>query len=297
MAWTSFKVCLRMKTDMHCGSLMLGFVARAFPYVPLHVPLFAAVPAAVEALGMPRVRPSYKEMEDLLFAALRTTPFYVLDGASPLFPWNRDDLALLQEEFMSSRYGVTLDDSSRSAREGQLFETEVLLAHRRRSMASTLLQGFVWIRSGETERLVCDPRKGIALRDGSAAIEWPTLFGRLSLGGDRTRTLGCLWPDVSWDATQEAPWGAASTEVDSPWPRLHLTKDTPCPVPVLLDETPGYGSTLAIMTGRRLKEGRYVMDNGSVVHEVGWRPAQDIVVELEDKRCAHCVPSSEQTTA
>ena len=35
-----------MKTDMHCGTLMLGFVARAFPYVPQHVPIFAAVPVA-----------------------------------------------------------------------------------------------------------------------------------------------------------------------------------------------------------------------------------------------------------
>ena len=285
MSWSSYKVRLRLKTDMHCGSLMLGFVARAFPYAPQHVPLFAAVPAAVEALGLPPVRPSYKEMEALLFTSLRTTPFYVLDGEKPLFPWIDKDRTVLLADFMSSRYGVTLDDSSRSAREGQLFETEVLLAHRRGSMESTRLEGMVWLRANETERLCCDPQKGVALKDGSAAIDWPTLFGRLNLGGDRTRALGRLWPDVSWEETDKAPWDTASMDLERKWPCLRIEQYKHCPVPVLLDGSMGHGGKLSVVTGRVLNEdGKYVMDNGSVVHDAGWQPGSDVMLQFDGLR-------------
>lgn len=284
MSWRAYKVRLRLKTDMHCGSLMLGFVARAFPFAPQHVPLFASVPAAVEALGLPSIRPSYKEMEDLLFASLRTTPFYVLDGEKPLFPWIDKDRTVLLAEFMSSRYGVTLDDSSRSAKEGQLFETEVLLAHRRGSMESTSLEGMVWICANETERLCCDPQTGVALKDGSAAIDWQALFGRLNLGGDRTRALGRLWPDVFWQETDKDPWDTASMDLENEWPCLRIEQYKHCPVPVLLDGSKGHGGKLSVVTGRRLKDGKYVMDNGSVVRDAGWQPDSDVMLQFDGLR-------------
>ena len=169
MSWQPFRSRLRMKTDMHCGTLMLGFVARAFPYVPQHVPIFAAVPAAVEALALPQVPTSYREMESLLLHGMRATPFFVLgEDGKPLFPWEKEARALLEADFVSSRYGVALDDPSRSAEQGRLFETEVLLAHRRGSMTATQLEGYVWLRERETARLRLDPQDGIALKDGSA---------------------------------------------------------------------------------------------------------------------------------
>ncbi len=294
MSWEFHKLRLRMKTDMHCGSLVLGFVARAFPYVPQHVPLYAAVPAAVEALNLPPESSSFREMEELLLPAMRSTPLYVLCDDRPVFPWETQDRERLEVEFMSSRYGVALDDASRSAEEGRLFETEVLLARRRGSMQATQLEGGIWLRECETARLRLDPRTGLARKDGSASIDWPSLLGRLTLGGDRTRNLGHLWPDVVWEAC-DSLWHFDEMAQDAAWPRLRLAAKRPCPVPLVADATHGSGH-FAIMTGRRFNRESYLMDAGTVAWQPGWQSAHDVLIELAGERCARvCAPDGETT--
>ena len=96
MSWQPFRSRLRMKTDMHCGTLMLGFVARAFPYVPQHVPIFAAVPAAVEALALPQVPTSYREMESLLLHGMRGCAQVLIDGKDTATAFRQSGCRIVQ---------------------------------------------------------------------------------------------------------------------------------------------------------------------------------------------------------
>lgn len=293
MSWHCFRLRLRLKTDMHCGSLALGFVSRAFPYVPQHVPLYASVPAAVAALGLPDIRPSYQAVEDLLFPRMRTSPFFVLDesgdGARPLFPWDAHDRAVLEADFMGSRYGVALDAGSRSAEENRLFETEVLLARRRGSGQPVRVEGFVWLCAGTSGDLVLDPAKGIMLTDGSRQLSWPELLGGLMLGGDRTRNLGQIWPDVELEEVSSL-WDGMTMHLDREWPCLEIPAGGACPVALEADGQPGSGAPFVVMTGRRIRRGGgYDMDKGVVAHDLGWRPDNVLMVELAGERCARAV--------
>lgn len=290
MSWKLHKLRLRMKTDMHCGTLMLGFVARTFPYVPQHLPLYAAVPAAVEALGLPPVPATFREMEALILSGMRSTPLYVLCDDRPLFPWEPESREILEAEFISSRYGVALDGASRTAEDKRLFETEVLLARRRRSMQVTQLEGGIWLRVRETANLRLDPQTGLEHKDG-AFISWSALWGRLTLGGDRTRNLGRLWPDVGWESCENL-WHCGEMVLDAEWPRFQIAAGQSCPVPLTADETPGCGK-FSIMTGRRFDGGSYRMDAGTVAWQAGWQPAHDVLIELAGERCARvCTPEA-----
>lgn len=291
MSWELHTLRLRLRTDMHCGSLVLGFVARAFPYVPQHVPLYAAVSAAVEALKLPPVSASYREMEALLLPAMRTTPLYVRYNNNALFPWEPEAREQLEAEFMGSLYGVALDDSSRSAKDKHLFETEVLLARRRRSNQPTELEGGVWLRENETDNLRLDPQAGLVRKDVAATISWPELLGRLTLGGDRTRNLGRLWPDVVWESCNSL-WHIGEMELDAAWPRFQLAAEQPCPVPLTVDEEAAFGNgRFAIMTGRRFRQESYHMDTGIVAWQPGWKSAHNVLIELAGERCARlCNP-------
>ena len=287
MSWSCFRVRFRLRSDMHCGSLVLGFVARAFPFVPQHLPLYALVPAAVAALGLPDRRDSYKKVEKLVLNAVRATPFFVLygdrGGERPLFPWVEDDRAVLEADFMGSRYGVGLDDATRSAEEGRLFETEVLLAHARGSMASTRMEGYVWLRPAEEEGVSLDAA-GMAC--GDRRVSWPELFASLSLGGDRTRSLGRLWPDVEMEEAATL-WGGMTMQPGGPWPRLLVKGGEPCPVALEAVNLEGSGSPYTVLTGRRIGEnGGYGMDRGTVARDMGWAPREDMLVELCAERFA-----------
>ena len=272
---------------MHCGSLALGFVARAFPFVPQHVPLYAVVPAAVAALELPDSRASYRSVEKLVLGAVRFTPFFVLYGAGetkrPLFPWVEEDRAVLESDFMGARYGVGLDDAARSAEEGRLFETEVLLAHSRGSMNATEMEGYVWLRSASVEGLSLDA-EGMAR--GNLRVSWPVILGSLSLGGDRTRSLGRLWPDVEMKESALL-WNGTTMRLDDSWPRLLVKRGSACPVVLEAEGLEGSGSPCMVVTGRRLREnGGYGMDKGTVARDMGWIPPEDMLVELCAERFA-----------
>lgn len=287
MSWRCFRVRFRLRSDMHCGSLALGFVARAFPFVPQHVPLYAVVPAAVAALKLPDSRASYRSVEKLVLGAVRFTPFFVLYGAGetkrPLFPWVEEDRAVLESDFMGARYGVGLDDAARSAEEGRLFETEVLLAHSRGSMNATEMEGYVWLRSASVEGLCLDA-EGMAR--GNLRVSWPALLGALSLGGDRTRSLGRLWPDVEMKESASL-WNGMTMRLDDSWPRLLVSRGNACPVVLEAEGLEGSGSPCMVVTGRRIREnGGYGMDKGTVARDMGWIPREDMLVELCAERFA-----------
>lgn len=287
MSWRCFRVRFRLRSDMHCGSLALGFVARAFPFVPQHVPLYAVVPAAVAALELPDSRASYRSVEKLVLGAVRFTPFFVLYGVGetkrPLFPWVEEDRAVLESDFMGARYGVGLDDAARSAEEGRLFETEVLLAHSRGSMNATEMEGYVWLRSASVEGLSLDA-EGMAR--GNLRVSWPVILGSLSLGGDRTRSLGRLWPDVEMKESALL-WNGTTMRLDDSWPRLLVKRGSACPVVLEAEGLEGSGSPCMVVTGRRMREnGGYGMDKGTVARDMGWIPREDMLVELCAERFA-----------
>ena len=289
MSWRCFRVRFRLRSDMHCGSLALGFVARAFPFVPQHVPLYAVVPAAVAALKLPDSRASYRSVEKLVLGAVRFTPFFVLYGAGetkrPLFPWVEEDRAVLESDFMGARYGVGLDDAARSAEEGRLFETEVLLAHSRGSMNATEMEGYVWLRSASVEGLCLDA-EGMAR--GNLRVSWPALLGALSLGGDRTRSLGRLVARCG-DEGVRLPVERHDHAAGRLLALSSGESGNACPVVLEAEGLEGSGSPThgRAGTGRRIREnGGYGMDKGTVARDMGWIPREDMLVELCAERFA-----------
>ena len=190
---------------------------------------------------------------------------------------------------MGSRYGVALDAGSRSAEENRLFETEVLLARRRGSGQPVCLEGFVWLRDGTSGDLVLDAAKGITLADGSRQLPWPKLLGGLMLGGDRTRNLGQIWPEVELEKVS-CLWEGMIMHLDREWPCLEIPAGRACPVTLEADGQPGSGAPFVVMTGRRIRRGGgYDMDRGVVAHDLGWRPDSALLVELAGERCARVV--------
>ncbi|MBO4793214.1 MAG: hypothetical protein J5556_01440, partial [Deltaproteobacteria bacterium] len=165
MEWNAFSLELELTSALHCGDMPIGFVARTFPYVPCHIPFFAMVPAAVRTLNMPDERPSYAAVEKLFEINLRCTPLYILADGAPLFPWDGESRQKLEYAYLSSSYGVSLDNKRRSARDGCLYETEVILERGRGCMEPTRLSGALFIRPGKNEK------DGLSLA-ADGAITW-----------------------------------------------------------------------------------------------------------------------------
>lgn len=165
MNWKVYSLSLTLTGDLHCGSLPLGFVSRTFPYIPCHIPVFAMVPATVRALAMPDRHNSYTAVEALLTSCFRCTPLYVCNEKGfPLFPWEEQSLRELEYTYLSSTYGVALDSTSRTAVDGCLYETEIILARGRNCTAPTVLTGAFFITERKTYELAMEADGTISWR-------------------------------------------------------------------------------------------------------------------------------------
>lgn len=284
MDWKALALKLELRGDLHCGALPLGFVARTFSYVPCHLPVFAMVPPAVMRLGLPDRHESYKAVEGLFRTCLRSSPLYVMHEGKPLFPWLDECRQILEHNYISSHYGIGIDNKRRSARESCLFETEVILAKCRGTNVSTRLEGCLFFRSAESG--------GITLSaDGELAasghkVQLAELCSAMRLGGDRSRALGR--PALASLAPLESGeiWGYPVT-LDGEWPALTVKPGKKGPMPVATNDSIEPASMM-VLTGRRhTKSGAGMgMDKATVACAPGWQSAGEVKASLVDPRYA-----------
>ncbi|MCQ2445011.1 MAG: hypothetical protein MJ061_05960 [Mailhella sp.] len=284
MEWNALSLRLSLTGDIHCGSLPLGFVARTWPYVPCHLPVFAMVPAAVRLLGMPDRHASYAAVEALFSECVRCTPLYVeAEDGRTLFPWEDGSLRELEYRYLNSNYGVALDSASRSARDGHLFETEVILAHARGSRRPTCLTGALFFREGSSGGLSLDAAG--TLRSAEAEAPLPALLNAMRLGGDRSRSLGR--PARAEARPLEGRlWNSVEFSLSGEYPAFSLAAGSAGFMPVASAE--GITGTGMVLTGRRHRGTGFgeEMENAVVAFAPGWRPAAPLTAELSSLRHA-----------
>lgn len=287
MSWQTRQLRLSLGSDLHCGSLPLGFVARTHCFVPCHLPFFALVPAAVAVLGMPQQRPSFQQVEEFFMQCLRITPLYVrgeVNGkATPLFPWDSEGRSVLERHYLDSRYGVGLDWQSRSAKDGQLFETEVILAHGKHMAGPTVLDGYVFFRAHEDANL-CMTDDGILVGHG-ASIHLKALLCAMTLGGNATRALGKVG-QAQLIAHTGPLWDRYALHTDGAWPCLTVAAGTPGPLPVAWQEELDITGAWSVLTGRRHAEkgAGLDMDKAHMAWREGWQGNREYTVCLRYPR-------------
>ena len=298
MAWNARLISLTLGSDVHCGDRPLGFVARTFPFVPCHIPFFALVPAAVRLLGMKDERASYKTVEDLFANCLRCTPLYIAEENSPIFPWG-EGLRVIESRYLGSRQGVKLDLRTRSAENGKLFETEVILATPRRrasgpASGATKLQGALFWQAGRAEG-----HGGTLSLSENGTLEWngtsvslEEALKTIRLGGDRTRSLGLVADASLSPLPNEVLWNCAF-RLDGDWPELSLPAGEKCPLPICREGAEDERGLPVILTGRRYKEKKdgsggsgLAMDSATPAWQVGWQAPRSMRVSLRFPRAA-----------
>ncbi|MBQ7456494.1 MAG: hypothetical protein IJS54_02630 [Desulfovibrio sp.] len=267
MSWHALAVHLTLQSDIHCGDFPLGFVARTHPYVPCHIPFFALVPPAVALLGMRDVHASYKEVEELFSHCLRSTPF-LIEEERVLFPWVSEDLQVIESSYLNARYGVMLTDSTRSAKDGCLYETEVIAATKRASMCPTRLAGALFVRAHTSKNLSI--KEDGSLVSSTKTVPLAQLLARMRLGGDRTRALG-LPAKAESAPLGKSLWGM---EVDctNTWPKLLVPKNTPGAFPLAMEGVENIEGRPMMFTGRRYTErgAGLGMDKAQAAYMPGW---------------------------
>ena len=290
MTWNAYSLILELTGDLHCGDLPLGFVARAFPYVPCHIPLFAMVPAAVRLLDMPDVRASYASVEELFANNVRCTSLYVIDEktGNSLFPWDAESMQLLEYTYLSSNYGVALDSQIRSAKDGCLFETEVLLAHGRSCTKPTLVAGAIFIREGQVGDLALSAEGSVSAKGKS--VKLANILAVMQLGGERgslgrpakpalAPLAGKLWGSFDFDLTGAFP----SILVPSVGGRG--------PMPILCADSSAVSGTRMVVTGRRHRGKGFgeAMEAAEIVFAPGWKAKSDVRAQMSRLRCVVAV--------
>lgn len=295
MAWNALALTLELRSDLHCGDLPLGFVARTFPYVPCHLPVFAMVAAAVPLLGLPDRHASYKEVETLFLSCVRSTPLYIRHEGRMLFPWHSQSLQDLEHTYVVSRYGVGLDNKSRSAEQGCLYETETILAMGRNCATRTRMEGCLFVREASQGELAMTGDGTLSANGRSASLA--DLCNAMHLGGNRSRSLGQPARATLAPLPEGKAWGIYFVDVQGQWPGLQVNTGGDAPA----DATPGTGGPMPllyaeggdiisrgvmVLTGRRHTESGagLGMDAATIAHAPGWQCGKPVMMELANVR-------------
>lgn len=217
--WHSVEMTVGLKTPLRCGDRPFGFVARALPFVPGHVPLMAMVPCLVGRLQLPDQPESYKTVQGFLEANVRFTPFFILDPndkEQPLFNLP-EDKAVIEARFLRSKYGVAIDYGPRNAIDQRLFEIEAIQPFTRdgNGVRQTRLQGFMFWRAAEAGDLEMDETgavNGVSLKNMIDASQW---------GGERNKGLGKILviEEEPGDAVWDAPLSLDGDAPAATWPK------------------------------------------------------------------------------
>lgn len=299
--WSAYHLRITLRSDIHCGDFPLGFVARTLPFVPGHLPFFALVPAAVNVLSMPDEHQQYKAVEHFFEKTVRFTPLFIWGSVENrvLYPWEKEDRSVLESYYLASQYGVAIDSKYRSARDGCLYETEVISASRRfdplmaTSFQQTELRGGVFIHAHAEGDFSMDETGTFSWKGRRASLE--DLLRRMQLGGNRTRSLGRAGiPDLApWHANDRL-WGDYDILCDTEWPCVVLGPKQKGPLPLLMegaeDCSLSFEGHREVIMGRRYVErgAGLGMDQARFVLRPGWKFIQEspISIALENQRYA-----------
>lgn len=200
MAWTAYKVVLRLRSPMHIGKGKVGNLQRTRPYVAGRS-LWGALTAHLtrEEDGDGRPDPEeYPKMGQLVHTELAFTYLFPTTdplGCEPLFPhldargnwgYGQDgggapslDASTFRYRFLSTYASTALDYTAYSAEEASLHEVECLTPYTRDGIP-VFLTGYLFQR-------------------GSSALDWQRALRRLQIGGER----GYGWGQVEVKALTE----------------------------------------------------------------------------------------------
>lgn len=92
----------------------------------------------------------------------------------------RKSLRELEYTYLLSTYGVALDSARRSAMDGCLYETEIILARGRNCTAPTVLTGAFFLTKGKTHELVMETDGTISWRREKVALK--TVLSLMQIG-------------------------------------------------------------------------------------------------------------------
>jgi hypothetical protein len=268
--WHVAEIVVRLKSDLHCGTAPLGFIARTLPFVPAHIPFYALVPVLVKKLNLPEY--GFAEVEKFLARHIRFSPFFVLHNDELLFPWEKG-LSDLEKYYLTAYYGVALDYNTRGALENRLFEKEVVASvpvkgSDNKSCERTELKGYVFWQEGRDD----DLRMTVSPDASIAEISLRQLLSQAQWGGEVNKGLGRLL-DVKIKKTEEIFYGQF-VEKDSENPLVKWPGKKNCPFYLLHDDDFKMSGKLIPITGRRYdrKRGPGVkMDDVAIVWDSGWK--------------------------
>ena len=166
MAWTMYKVVLRLLSPLHVGAGQLSNVQRARPYVTGKT-LWGALTARITRDTHPHAQArDYWDIGKLGKEQLAYSYFYPAVGKQvDVWPWGEtaDEFAW---RYLNTYAGTALDYSHHAAEEGSLHEVEYL-APTTRDGGQVNLVGYIF------ERADCE-------------LHWQDALSRLQLGGERT---------------------------------------------------------------------------------------------------------------
>ena len=222
MAWTMYKVVLRLLSPLHVGAGQLGNVQRARPYVTGKT-LWGALTARITRDMYPHAQAGdYQEIGKQVQERLACSYFYPavkkevdiwLRGDKVdkfVWPWGKT-----AEEFdwryLNTYAGTALDYSHHAAEEGSLHEVEYLAPTTRDGKPVNLI-GYIF------ERADCE-------------LPWQTVLPRLQLGGERTYGWGRVELSSQTGTVGDRPeledhgplFGQWEVELDQARPRVCAT--------------------------------------------------------------------------
>lgn len=298
MTWQLERLQVTLQTPVHCGDRPMGFVAKTLPYIPGHIPLMAMVPIIVRDMNLKNTSASYKSVLDFLQKHVRFTPFFLVDKAGKeLIPYHKSILNIIQNNWISSSYGVAISYPTRGAKEGHLFEIEAISPIGKNG-AETKLQGYVFWK--DPQQLDAGSDGGTKLKlDSSLLKAW---INKSQWGGERSKGYGkikhvggqedqTLWeqsveldganPMVVWPENKHAPFNLLYLDGvnDKTTQRDDMASivngEIKPQVGREYDETMGFGQKSSIW---------------KLIWEVGWLSSKTLKIALTEKSVAESTP-------
>jgi len=221
MAWTAFKVKLRLLSPLHIGASKQGNLQITRPYVHGKA-LWGALTARLTR-DTPVLANDYEIVGHLVNDVLAFSYFYpTTSDQVELWPW--EDPVRFAWHFLGSHASTALDYNHNAAAEGSLHETEFIAPTERK---------------GKPVYLV-----GYILEKEDTALPWRQALSRLQIGGERTYGWGRVAPVGDPEKTTTL-FGQYELHLGGDWPEIDLSANDP-----LLAHALAHGSQAIPATGR-----------------------------------------------
>ncbi len=203
MAWTMYRVTLRLLSPLHVGHFKQGNVQRTRPYVTGRA-LCGALTARLTR-DNPNLGSNYQNVGEQVNQQLAFSYFFPSTEKDKvtLFPW--DDPDQFTCLYLNTYASTALDYTRNTALEGSLHETEYI-APVTREGEPVYLVGFLFEKSG-------------------CSLNWRDALNRLQLGGERTYG----WGRVRLAGKPEQPpsfWPGWQVNLDGTRPTLQASNGT-----------------------------------------------------------------------